>query len=379
MDCLTLLNLFQVIRGENNNNNHSNKEKSASENSSLISSTAREAAVACIFRICTNGNLNNIFDNLEENKNGLASSNKNSYKIDILLIKRSIRNGDPWSGDFAFPGGHLERNEDDLDAVKRETLEEIGIDLNHTDFHWIGRLPKCSLNTTKSKYNITPHIFVLFHNSEDIHDDSQHQIVPNKSEVEYSFWVDLMELYKIYGDSIIDFIHIDIIQKYVNKLRRKSKMQYYFTVFFMKFLGIKSIILPSICLRSSQLAGNRDGMRIMNETIPPLHIGHNNSMIWGLTYAIIRDIFKLYDSELKNDGNNCISHISRSPTQRMMYDEIRFDNSTVNYMIVFLKKIIAQLSVKETFNLTNRTLFMWSVCTCVIDSDVFVIIQSLVV
>ncbi|MBM3264690.1 MAG: CoA pyrophosphatase, partial [candidate division Zixibacteria bacterium] len=48
----------------------------------------------------------------------------------VLYILRARREGDPWSGHIAFPGGRIE----DTDAgpqetAERETLEEIGLDL----------------------------------------------------------------------------------------------------------------------------------------------------------------------------------------------------------------------------------------------------------
>ena len=55
---------------------------------------------------------------------------------DILLIKRSEREGDPWSGHIGFPGGRVEQGDDRnpfLTAI-RETSEEIGIELNETNF-----------------------------------------------------------------------------------------------------------------------------------------------------------------------------------------------------------------------------------------------------
>lgn len=49
---------------------------------------------------------------------------------DLLLIKRAVRSGDPWSGQMALPGGRREDRDSNLLATaRRETLEETGIDL----------------------------------------------------------------------------------------------------------------------------------------------------------------------------------------------------------------------------------------------------------
>jgi 8-oxo-dGTP pyrophosphatase MutT (NUDIX family) len=49
---------------------------------------------------------------------------------DVLLIERAIREGDPWSGHMALPGGHADPADADLAATaERETLEEVGLDL----------------------------------------------------------------------------------------------------------------------------------------------------------------------------------------------------------------------------------------------------------
>jgi 8-oxo-dGTP pyrophosphatase MutT (NUDIX family) len=50
--------------------------------------------------------------------------------LEVLLIRRAERNGDPWSGHMAFPGGRRDAGDTDLLATTvRETLEEIGLDL----------------------------------------------------------------------------------------------------------------------------------------------------------------------------------------------------------------------------------------------------------
>ena len=46
----------------------------------------------------------------------------------ILLIRRAEREGDPWSGQLALPGGRREAHDGDLlDTAIRETREETGV------------------------------------------------------------------------------------------------------------------------------------------------------------------------------------------------------------------------------------------------------------
>jgi 8-oxo-dGTP pyrophosphatase MutT (NUDIX family) len=48
----------------------------------------------------------------------------------LVLIRRKVRAGDPWSGQMAFPGGFQAHGSEPLeDTARRETLEETGLDL----------------------------------------------------------------------------------------------------------------------------------------------------------------------------------------------------------------------------------------------------------
>ncbi len=58
---------------------------------------------------------------------------------EILFIRRAEREGDPWSGHMAFPGGRRQSGESLLTTATRETLEEVGLDL--TDIKPVTRLP----------------------------------------------------------------------------------------------------------------------------------------------------------------------------------------------------------------------------------------------
>jgi len=48
---------------------------------------------------------------------------------EILLCRRALRDGDPWSGHVGLPGGRVEPDDPGpLAAAARETLEEVGFD-----------------------------------------------------------------------------------------------------------------------------------------------------------------------------------------------------------------------------------------------------------
>lgn len=50
---------------------------------------------------------------------------------ELLFIRRSEREGDPWSGHMAFPGGRRAPDDPDLQrTAERETFEEVGLDLS---------------------------------------------------------------------------------------------------------------------------------------------------------------------------------------------------------------------------------------------------------
>lgn len=60
---------------------------------------------------------------------------------EVLLVERAEREGDPWSGQIALPGGgHRDEDGTMFRTALRETKEEVGVDLDeHAEV--LGRLP----------------------------------------------------------------------------------------------------------------------------------------------------------------------------------------------------------------------------------------------
>lgn len=80
-----------------------------------------------------------------------------------LFILRATKDSDPWSGQMAFPGGHIETfDASSKDAAIRETQEEIGLDLN-AHGRYLGSLDDVKANPRRRAIDmvVTPHVFVL--------------------------------------------------------------------------------------------------------------------------------------------------------------------------------------------------------------------------
>ena len=81
-------------------------------------------------------------------------------RLEVLLIKRARRQGDPWSGHMALPGGRRDRNDDSLlGTAMRETEEETGVVLEELGLH-LGRLEVVRpVSAHLPRMSITPHVF----------------------------------------------------------------------------------------------------------------------------------------------------------------------------------------------------------------------------
>jgi 8-oxo-dGTP pyrophosphatase MutT (NUDIX family) len=105
---------------------------------------------------------------------------------EILFIKRAERDGDPWSGHLAFPGGRAEESDASLlDVAMREAFEEVGIDARQGG-RVLGRLPTLRpLSVRIPSVTVTPFVAL-----------APSGVVPRiqPEEVAETFWMSLAAL-----------------------------------------------------------------------------------------------------------------------------------------------------------------------------------------
>lgn len=79
--------------------------------------------------------------------------------LKLLLVKRAVVLGDPWSGDMAFPGGKRHPGDETIhDTVVREVSEETSIDL--TAGRFLGMMEEV-LSNARPGMRVLPMIFLL--------------------------------------------------------------------------------------------------------------------------------------------------------------------------------------------------------------------------
>lgn len=97
-----------------------------------------------------------------------------------LFVMRAARDGDPWSGHVALPGGRSESTDFDLlDTARRETREETNVDVARDQF--VGRLSEIHPRSVHlPSIGVTPFVAWLPHRPEvrENHELAGHLWVP---------------------------------------------------------------------------------------------------------------------------------------------------------------------------------------------------------
>ncbi len=111
---------------------------------------------------------------------------------EILFIERALREGDPWSGQMAFPGGRRDREDRDLErTAARETREEVGVVLGAP----LGQLDEFEgrRGGRPQPLIVAPYVYAL---------EERPAVVPNH-EVSSTVWVPLRWI--LHPDSAVQY------------------------------------------------------------------------------------------------------------------------------------------------------------------------------
>ena len=103
----------------------------------------------------------------------------------ILFLQRQYNEKDFNSGQICLPGGHVDGDENDFEAVLREIKEETGMELTPQNSNYIGKYDKnffVRMRPDRSSLYLNVHVFFLL---QDL------PIVVQESEIRDYRWVDL--------------------------------------------------------------------------------------------------------------------------------------------------------------------------------------------
>jgi 8-oxo-dGTP pyrophosphatase MutT (NUDIX family) len=88
---------------------------------------------------------------------------RDGERLEVLLMRRALRDGDRWSGHVSLPGGAEDARDRDLvDTAVRETREEVGVELARSA-RLIGQLPPAWALTrgVPRPMTVTPVVFAV--------------------------------------------------------------------------------------------------------------------------------------------------------------------------------------------------------------------------
>ena len=135
--------------------------------------------------------------NIEDAAAGVAAIFRvNNGRLELLLVKRTVVQGDPWSGDMAFPGGKRTAQDKSIfDTIKREVYEETNIDLEKS--HCLGVM-EAEMSSVKRNLAVVPYLFLV---------NEPPEITLNE-ELDAYYWTEFSKLKWRKGRSLVK--HLDV-------------------------------------------------------------------------------------------------------------------------------------------------------------------------
>ncbi|KAK9449896.1 NUDIX hydrolase domain-like protein [Limtongia smithiae] len=238
------------------------------DNAASIHSTIRHASVAVVVRFRPRAGHEGLPSSSGPNtlEEVLQQDWIDGNDADVLLIKRTTRPSDRWSGHVALPGGRRDPDDvSDLAVAERETLEEVGLDLDQHAVY-VGPLPRRYV-TTHWGGNIfmilCTYVFVL-------KTPKPVDLVLQESEVALAFWVPLAEL-----------------------SRKSQQCEFVRPLMSSSLLALPWLLRPLVKSAVGEL--RFEGIRISSRYTygDDDEDRHAPVIMWGLTHSIFTDLFDI--------------------------------------------------------------------------------------
>ena len=130
---------------------------------------------------------------------------RSTPEMEVLLVRRSISERDPWSGHMALPGGRRDATDASiLHTAIRETHEETGLEI--TEQAALGRLPPVSPQTRRvPTVRVTPFVFGV---------PGEAVATVASPEIDSVFWVGLNELRDPDNHSVVGIPLIGTVREF---------------------------------------------------------------------------------------------------------------------------------------------------------------------
>lgn len=221
---------------------------------------------------------------------------------EVLFIKRASRKGDRWTSHIALPGGKRDpMDSSDQAAAIRESLEEVGLDLEQYAFY-CGNLPQRLVTTHWGKRPLLvlcPYVFLL----------TTHHLPPLKlqpTEVAATHWVSIQHLQSCTARTIA---FEDVSSRLANQETGVKKWMLSLILGKMTFAAIS--LLPSESLHSTSSLEPQEscparptvqsrlrnvGTRIYRSDLfnqYPRSPAESPLLLWGLTLGVLSDFLDL--------------------------------------------------------------------------------------
>ncbi|KAK5133359.1 hypothetical protein LTR08_007793 [Meristemomyces frigidus] len=216
---------------------------------------------------------------------------------EVLFIKRASRRGDRWTSHIALPGGKRDKTDaDDKAAAVRETLEEVGLDVEAYGIE-CGNLPHRLVTThwgRKTLLVLCPYVFLLT-----THNTPPLRLQP--TEVAATHWVPLRSLASPAQRTVV---FEDVSSRLANQETGVQKWMLSVILGKMMFAAID--LLPTESLHSAETpapdsASPHTAPTTMSSRLkpffapfpPPQQRAADTKLLWGLTLGVVSDFLDL--------------------------------------------------------------------------------------